>query len=78
MILTKSYVAIGDDELYPIVDPYCQVNVNEMSLEESIFHFKQAFQEVSSKVRTVGGFISIYALGRSPLESGWIQKGDFV
>jgi hypothetical protein len=63
---------IGDQEAQVLVKPYIDVNLNSMSFEETISHFKEAFIEISSKVRTVGGFVNIYVLGLADNE--WLEK----
>ncbi|MGG4467215.1 hypothetical protein ABER68_04150 [Paenibacillus alvei] len=75
-VATESAVA-GDEEIYPLIKPYLKVRVEEMTLEESIEYFKKGYEEVCSKVDTVGGFIHVHILDANPLKSYWFSRKIF-
>lgn len=55
-------IVSGDDEVYPIIQPYFNEDIKSLTFEESIEHFKEGFTEVIKTVETVGGPINIYIL----------------
>jgi hypothetical protein len=65
---------IGDDPIKPIIAPYFNDNlISGMTFEETIHHFKRAYEEVCSKVETVGGKVKIYVLDQDPTQSKWLD-----
>ena len=69
--------AIGDEPMNPIIAPYFNDDrLNGMTFEETIQHFKRAYEEVSSKVETVGSQVRIYVLDRDPSKSKWLSRGN--
>lgn len=70
--------AIGDKPATSILNKYISPQLNEMTFEETINHFKSAFEEISNEVKTVGGPSNIYVLGKDPSETGWFEKIDIT
>ncbi|RUS44556.1 hypothetical protein [Cohnella sp. AR92] len=68
--------AVGDPPMNPIIVPYFNEDlVNSMTFEETIQHFKRCYEEVSSKVETIGGQVRIYVLDQDPAQSQWLSQG---
>jgi hypothetical protein len=65
---------IGDDEAARIAGNYFVANLNSMKFEETIDHFKQAYEQVRINVKTVGGPINIFVLDKNHSETGWLEK----
>jgi hypothetical protein len=65
---------IGDPPMNPIIAPYFNADlINSMTFDETIQHFKRGYEEVCSKVETVGGQVRIYVLDRDPSKSKWLE-----
>ncbi|PLT30507.1 hypothetical protein [Peribacillus deserti] len=76
-IHTSKGAVAGDEEVYPIIIPYFESNIENMTFTASVEHFKKGFLEVIDKVDTVGGFIHVYVLESDSFKSHWLDHEFF-
>ncbi|MGE7713239.1 hypothetical protein [Priestia megaterium] len=68
----------GDNEAMPIISPYLKTNIEDMSFEQVICHFKDGYSAVTRKLNTVGGEIHIYELNQDYRSSKWIDRPSHI
>lgn len=66
--------AVGDDEVYPIIAPYFDINTDNCTFDEALEHYKKGYAEVIEKVDSVGGPIDVYVLEANPSGSYWHNR----
>lgn len=76
-IQTSKGAVAGDEEVYPIITPYFETSIENMTFTETIEHYKKGFLEVIDKVDTVGGFIHVYVLESDCFKSHWLDHNFY-
>ncbi|MDY8161890.1 hypothetical protein [Bacillus thuringiensis] len=65
---------IGDDECYPIIMPYFEMDTDTMTFDDALNFYLKGYAEVIEKVETIGGPIDIYVLDENPERSYWLRR----
>ncbi|MDL4840349.1 hypothetical protein [Aquibacillus rhizosphaerae] len=65
---------VGDDECYPIIMPYFQMDTDDWTFDETLEFYLRGFAEVTEKVETIGGEIDIFVLDENPECSHWFKR----